>query len=602
MHTRLKFLIISIAIFNLVLISRIYTLSIESNKHYEKLAFNNISKTHYIKPVRGIIRDANGVPLAINKLGFSISVSPRLRGKKFKKLQKILINLSEKFPTYEYKKLLKKYKKFDSPYNHKPILIVDFIPYDEMISKFVKLSLNSDIFIEPTYKRFYPHNEVASHIIGYTGKTNKKEAKKDNTAKVIGYIGKNGIEKYYNDILEGRLGKLQVKVTASNKEIKTLSKTKASSSDISLTLDIELQKYIQELFIGKSGSIIVMNAKNGEVLAAGSFPEFDLNMFVNGVDRKTWKKIIEDVNRPFTNKITQGLYPPGSSIKPSIALSYLNSKKVFSNQKVFCKGYIEVGKRNRKFRCWKKSGHGHINIKDAIKSSCDVYFYEGALKTGIDKISKDMKRYGFGKKTGIDLPNEFIGTMPNRQWKMKKYAQPWYIGDTINTSIGQGNFLVTPMQVAISTAQIATGYQVIPHFAKAIDDVELNFDKKEIFNKIEKSKLKLIRESMYDVCYKEGGTAKHYVHSLVHMAGKTGTAQVVGITQDIKKRLTEEELKFFHRSQAWFTTFAPYEDPTYVITAIIEHGGHGGSAAGGMISKIYNKMITMGYIDKKFIK
>lgn len=602
MHSRLKFIIILITIFMLVLVSRIYTLSIKSNKHYEKLAYENISKTHYIKPTRGIIRDANGVPLAINKLGFSISVSPRLRGKKFKNLQNILLTLSQKFPTLEYKKLLKSYKKQDSPYNHKPIKIIDFLHYDEMISEFVGLSLNDDIFIEPTSKRFYPHNEVASHIIGYTGKTNKKESKKDNTARIIGHTGKNGIEKYYNKILEGELGKEEVKVTASNKEIKTLSKTKASSSDISLTLDIELQKYVQEQFEGLSGSIVVMNAKNGEVLAAGSFPEFDLNIFVNGVDRKTWKKIIEDVNRPFTNKITQGLYPPGSSIKPSMALSFLNSKKVFSNQKILCKGHIEVGKRNRKFRCWKKTGHGHVDTKSAIKSSCDVYFYEGALKTGIDKMSKDLKRYGFGKKTGVDLPNEFIGTIPNREWKLKKYSQPWYIGDTINTSIGQGNFLTTPLQVALSTAQIATGYKVIPHFARAIDDIEIKFDKKELFNKLEKSKLSLIRQSMYDVCYKEGGTAKKYIHSRVTMAGKTGTAQVVSIPQDIKKRLTEEELKFFHRSQAWFTTFAPYQDPTFVITAIIEHGGHGGSAAGGLISNIYNKMINMGYIDKKFVK
>jgi penicillin-binding protein 2 len=601
MKSRVKLLVIFISIFVVILISRVYSLSISDNKHYQKLAYDNLSKTEIIKPVRGIIRDRNSLPLAINKLGFNIQIKPKLRGKQLSRLKKNLHLLTDMFPRLNYSDLLKRYQKDDSPYNHKPITVVDFIPYDDMIVQFVKLSMQNDIIVEPTSIRNYPYTDIAAHVIGYTGKTNKKEAKKNLDAKLIGYIGKSGIEKEYNKVLQGVLGEKEIKVSASNQEIKTLSYNAPYSNELTLTLDIELQKYIHQLFLGKSGSLIVMNAKNGEILAAGSFPEFDINMFVNGIDSKTWKKIIQDVNRPFTNKITQGLYPPGSSIKPLIALSYLNSKKITAHDRVNCKGHIEVGKYNRKFRCWKKDGHGSVNLKSAIKSSCDVYFYEGSLATGIKKLSKDLHRYGLGKKSGIDLPNEFIGTVPNREWKLKKYGQNWFVGDTINTSIGQGSFLVTPIQVAATTALIATGYQVQPHFAKKINNKKLSYSKEKIFNKFEESKLRLIRSGMFDVCYKDGGTAKWHINSKVHMAGKTGTAQVVGIAQDIKERLDEEEMEYFHRSQAWFTTYAPYENPKYVVTAIIEHGGHGGSAAGPLVSQVYNKMVELGYIDKKYI-
>jgi len=601
MRNRVNFILAVIFVFMLILISRIYYLTIQSSEYYKKLAHQNITKKYYIKPVRGIIRDANSIPLAINKLGFSISVSPHLRGKNFYKLHNILLKLTNQFKDLDYQKLLKKYKKQDSPYNHKPIKIVDFIPYDKMISNYVKLTINNDIFIEPAAKRHYPKSTVASHIIGYLGKTTKKEAKKDPIAKEIGYTGKNGLEKYYNDVLQGELGVKKVIVTASNKEIKTVSQTKPISSDLTLSLDIVLQEYIDKIFQGKSGAVIVMNAKNGEILAAGSYPEFDLNIFVNGIDQKTWTDMINDFNHPFTNKITQGLYPPGSSIKPSMALTFLDSKQISTNEEFFCSGTMRVGKRKRKFRCWNSHGHGYVNMRKAIESSCDIYFYEGSFRIGIDTISKDLKRYGFGKKTGVDLPNEFIGTVPNREWKMKKYGKPWYIGETLNTSIGQGNFLVTPLQIALTTAQIAVGYQVTPHFAKKIGDIDISFEKKYPFNKFEKGYLPFIRRAMLDVCYGSKGTARHHIHSKVRIAAKTGTAQVVGIAQSEKKRMSEDELKLYHRSHAWLTAFGPYEDPQYVVTVVVEHGGHGGSAAGGIVSDIFNKLVELGYIDKKYV-
>jgi len=602
MISRVRFVLFIIAVFMLVLVSRIYYLSIKSKDYYARLADKNIYRTYYIKPVRGVIRDANSIPLAINRLGFSIYLKPNLRAKKYKgELKKILNKLVKEFPELKYKKLYKNYRKSDSPYNHKPILVVDFISYDKMITKYVKLIINENILIEPSSKRYYPQGNLASHVIGYIGKANKKDIEKDKIAKIITRVGKSGIERYYNDVLEGELGERKVVVNASNRVVKTLSITKPISSDVTLSLDSILQKYVGEIFEGKSGSVVVMNAKNGEILVAGSYPEYDSNIFVNGIDGKTWKKMISDFNHPFTNKIINGLYPPGSSIKPSMALGYLNSKKVGKYNQFLCKGYIELGKRGRKFRCWNSHGHGLVDMRKAIESSCDVYFYDVSLEVGIKEMSKNLIRYGYGRKTGVDLPNEFIGTMPNREWKMKKYAKPWYMGETLNTSIGQGNFLVTPLQIAVTTAGLAVGYEATPHFARKLGEIKLSYEKRKPYNKFELKQLPFIRSAMYAVFYGKRGTARNHVTSRIHIAGKTGTAQVIGISQAEKKRMSEDELKFFHRSHAWLTTFGPYEDPTYVVTVLVEHGGHGGSAAGEIVSKIYNKLIELGYIDKKFI-
>jgi penicillin-binding protein 2 len=255
---------------------------------------------------------------------------------------------------------------------------------------------------------------------------------------------------------------------------------------------------------------------------------------------------------------------------------------------------MPLGKRV--YRCWKRVGHGKTNITKAIRESCDDFFYKGSLKVGIKKMSEGLMRYGLGKKTGIDLPNEFIGVVPSREWKRKKYNQPWYKGETVNTSIGQGNFLVTPMQMAQFTALMATAKLPTPHFAKFIGDKPYQTKLKNVFNEEELKRLPIIQRAMYEVCNHPKGTASHYIHSKVKIAGKTGTAQVIGILQNIKKRKLEHEVSYYTRSHAWLTTYGPYKNPQYVVLAIVEHGGHGGSAAGDIVSKIYDKLLELGYI------
>lgn len=599
MKTRVKFIIIILVLFWILLLSRLYYLSIKSNKYYQELANRNIINIEFLTPQRGEIKDTNGSVIAISRLGFSIALKPHLKYSQ-NELKKNLSFITTQFPDMSFEKLEKLYKKQNSPYNHKPIKIVNYVSYDQMIEKFVAFSHFEDIFIVPTSKRFYPFNEIASHVIGYVSKANQKEIDENVVIKMLGVVGKIGIEKQYDRVLGGEIGKREVKVGASNREIELISQKKPKSSNITLTIDMKLQTFINDIFGNRSGAIIVMDVKDGSILAAGSYPEYDINKFVQGISTKEWDKMIKDFDHPFTNKFIGGLYPPGSATKLAVALSYLNSELVDEKESFLCTGELRLGKR--KFRCWNSYGHGSVNLRRSISESCDDYFYKAGLRVGIDKISSDLTRYGFGKKTGIDLPNEFIGTVPSRNWKINKFGESWYKGDTLNTVIGQGDFLATPMQVALSTASIATGKKVTPHFVKKIDNQSVKYESVDAFNSLENSKLHLIREGMYDVCYNKKGTARKYNTSMITIAGKTGTSQVVGIPQEEKQRMSEYDLEYYQKSHAWFTTYGPYENPRYVVTALVEHGGHGGAATGGLVSQIYNKLVDLGYIDKKFVR
>ena len=593
---RIKFIITILIIICFALIVRVYYLSVESNTYYEKLSENNAIKTDLIAPIRGEILDSQNQPIAINKLGFKIQLKPHMRSKKnIKNFQKELNKLVILFPSLSKEKMIKKYKKKDSYYTNTYIDIVDFIPYKEMLPKYSKLLLDENIHVLPAPKRYYPYNEVASHIIGYVSKANTKDIQNDKLLEIIGYTGKNGVEKYYNRYLEGEAGKRVIQVNAHNQIIKEISYTPpVENRNLILNINMELQQFIAKLFEGKAGAVIVMKT-DGAVLSAGSFPEYDLNTFVSGISQKEWEKLTTSLDKPFTNKLINGLYPPGSTVKPGLGLIYTTTK-LNPTWTVNCTAKMPLGKRV--FRCWKHQGHGKTDLVKAIRESCDDYFYKGSLQVGIKLMSDGLKRMGLGEKTGVDLPNEFIGTVPSREWKMRKYAQPWYMGETVNTSIGQGYVLVTPMQMATFTALMATGKLPVPHFAKFIGDKPYNPKPKDVLLPKEKWRLPLIRKAMMQVCNHPKGTATHYIHSKIKIAGKTGTAQVIGIKQDIKKRRLEHELSYYSRSHAWFTTYGPYYNPQYIVTVLVEHGGHGGHAAGEIVSKIYDWLLEHKYIKK----
>ncbi|EKN8382518.1 penicillin-binding protein 2 [Campylobacter jejuni] len=598
---RMRLVVGFILLFFIFLLSRVYYLSIKSNVYYEELAKQNAIKTEFLPPVRGQITDRNGTLLAINDLGFSISIKPYLSIKKSNKgiLDKELSELTNLFPDLNASKLAEIYKRNDSYYNQDFIKVVDFIPYDEIIPHYSELNLNKTIKIDPVVKRKYPFGKLASHIIGYVGKANLQDVQENEIAKLSNYTGKSGIERYYNDILQGEKGTRVYKVNALNQEVEQLSYTPAMSNDIELTIDIELQSYLTSLFEGNAGAAIIMNVNDGSILAAGSFPEYDLNPFVTGISFKDWDELSNSLDHSFTNKLINGYYPPGSVVKMGVGLSFLNSKNISPSTQYVCNGSIELG--GRFFRCWNRSGHGPVDLKHAIKYSCDVYFYNGSLQVGIDQISETLSRIGFGAKTGVDLPSEFVGTLPSKEWKMQRYRQSWFQGDTLNTAIGQGNFLATPMQIARYTAQIAKGGEVIPHFLKSIEnnnttiENQMDENKKEIFTLFEKSQLPYIRDAMYAVANEQGGTSYRYLHNLnVKVAAKTGTAQVVGFSQTDKNRVDEKQFEYYTRSHAWLTSYAPYSKPKYVVTVLLEHGGRN-ITSGATVAKIYQKMIELGY-------
>lgn len=594
---RIKFILIFFFLVWVSLLVRIYYISIQSNNYYDTLASKNTIKFEYIPPIRGEILDRNNKPLAINKLGFKLQVAPHISSKEGD-LDKELNIIISMLPFLNKDELKKNYLKKDSYYYHHFINVVDFISYEDAIPVYSKMNLNENIKLLPAPKRYYPNKKLAAHVIGYVAKANKEDVEDNLVAKLTGFIGKSGVEKYYNEFLQGQAGEREIKVSAFNEEMEELSyKSPKEHQQLTLTVDLRLQKYLEEYFKDKAGAVVVMDI-NGAILASGSYPEYDLNTFVSGISVPRWKELIDDLDKPFTNKLVNGLYPPGSTIKTGLGLAYVTTSKMSPWTKFDCEGEMTLGKNNRKFRCWKHAGHHETDLIKAIRESCDIYFYKGSLRVGIAEMSEQLKKFGLGKKTGVDLPNEYFGTVPNRDWKMQKYGKPWYIGETLNSSIGQGDFLTTPMQIAQFTALMATGKLPRPHFLKKQGKDFFVPVLEDVLNERQKKRLPLIQRAMREVCNHPKGTATNYLSSKVRLAGKTGTAQVVGISQKTIKRLKEHELAYVKRSHAWFTTYGPYKNPQYIVTALIEHGGHGGQAAGPLVSGIYNKLLEYGYINR----
>lgn len=582
----------------IAILVRVYYISIKSNAYYEEIAKQNVVKVDELAPLRGLILDRNLSPLSVNKLGFSIRLRPQLSLKSKRHIMEEEIEyLASVLPDITAKEMTKEYLKFDSPYNHDFVEVVNFISYDKLVASFAKISQRENLKIEIASKRYYPHGSLASHVIGYVGKSNAQDVAEDSLAKLVGFSGKTGIEKYYNAVLQGTKGEKKTKVTAFNQEVEQLSKQLPMSNDVILSLDLELQRYISTIFGDDSGAVVVMNVKTGEILAAASFPEYDLNKFVTGISQEEWSKLASDLSHPFTNKLVNGLYPPGSIIKMGVGLAILNTGIISPTTLIESTGTMELG--GRLFRDWKKEGHGMIDYVRAIKESCDDYFYKTSLKVGIDNIAPFLLKIGLGQKTGIDLPREFVGIVPSREWKKERYRKGWSQGETLISSIGQGYFLVTPVQIAKYMAFLATGNGVTPHFIKKINDVAIEYPiETAIVTPEQKRFLKVTREGMFQVLNQPGGTGFSHIkmQSPIKIAGKTGTAQVVGLSQTDKKRAREEDMAYYERSHAWLAAYGPYDNPQYTVSVLVEHGGHGGSEGGPIVSKVFDKLVELGYI------
>jgi penicillin-binding protein 2 len=585
MNKKSKFILFIFCFVWAGILLKVYNISVKNASKYKKISLENISRTDYIPTLRGIIYDRNNIPLVVNKVGFSISLKSHLKSKildaKLKKLKKY-------FPKLNIKNIRKKYKKKNSRYSHKPIKIVNFIAYNDFINVYSRLHIDEAIYVKPSFKRRYLYKEAISHILGYVSKNQKAI---DNITKYTKLIPKSGIELYYNKHLQGELNYVKYKVNALNEKIKEVDRfVSTKNNNITLSIDIRLQKYIYNLFKEdeqkKAGVALVSNVQTGEILSAVSFPSFDANIFTDRLSSKKWNKLIKNKYKPFTNKIIRGLYPPASIIKMGVGMALL--KNGLSSREAFvCEGSYHFAGRN--FRCWNSKGHGRVNLNRAIRESCDDYFYKASYKIGINNISQTLQYFGFGHKTGIDLKGEKAGISPNKEWKLQTMKKPWFIGETFLSSIGQGSTLSTPIQVHKYVTSIASGKIITPHFIKKLGNKTIDVPSIDIKDEYKKY-LNKIRQAMYQVCNYPSGTGYKYTrNSLKTLACKTGTAQVISISQARKKRRKEGDLKYSQRSHAWFVAYTPFKKPKYSITILTEHGGHG-SINGIMATNIINYM------------
>ena len=456
------------------------------------------------------------------------------------------------------------------------------------------------IKIEPI--RNYAHKDFASHVLGYLGEVSKSELKisKFSRYELGDMVGKNGLEKIYESQLRGKKGFKEVEVDVSGRELKVLRKfSPKTGNSLVLTLDSRVQSKLETLMDevlrenSVEGSAVVMKVQSGEIIAMVSKPSFDPNSFATGISTKQWSGLVLDEKNPLQNRTIDGQYPPASTYKVVTAYAALAEKIIKPESTIFCPGHFRLGKRN--YRCWKKMGHGDMNLHDALVQSCDVYFYKLGHRLGINNLAKYATKLGLGELTGIVLKGEKSGLVPSKQWKKKFKNEPWYPGETISASIGQGYNLVTPLQSARMISTIASGGLLVrPYLVKRIEDYDGRLIQEfspEVIKKIkiEPEILRNIKEGLRGVVHEAHGTGRRARLKNVIVAGKTGTAQVVAM-KDSEEIDPEEETPYSHRDHAWFIAFAPYENPEVAVSVIIEHGGHGGATAApiaGGILKTY---------------
>ena len=582
--------------------SRLYNLQISDKKKYEILSDKNRIREWKTPPQRGIITDYFDNILAENDRVFQVHLSLD-EIKNFNKTifrLKNILNLTED----EVKKIYKKKQKL-KPWD---TLVVSENLSWRQFSK-LNLYLHDVEGTKPVLStsRYYPYANDLVHIIGYVGDASSKDIKnKEEIEKnfVPGLkVGKSGIESSKEKTLIGSYGIKRYEVNASGKRISQLDYLKENQGDkVKITIDLEVQKFAQSLLKGKAGSICAMDIYTGEILAMASSPTYDPNKFTHGIANKDWNEIKANPLRPLINKSIAGLYSPGSTIKPLVALAALEYG-IFNPEKlVECKGHKHPYELyGQKYHCWKKNGHGFMKLRNALKQSCDIYFYEVARLLGVDKLSVIAKKYGLGEKVLDDLfVEEKKGIVPSTKWKKKNLDQSWYLGETIITGIGQGYIQTSPLQLCLMTAQIANGgYKIKPQM---IFDQKTSFEK--IISNIEKNKIeklhdnpnniKFVLDAMFGSTNELYGTSFQSRHEDIkyQFAGKTGTSQVRRITEkDRELDLDLSEIEYKNRDHALFIAFAPYKNPRYSISILIEHGGSGSKAAAPLAKKLIKKII-----------
>ncbi len=572
------------------LVARLFWLQIVHQDHYATLSENNRVNVVPIPPTRGLIYDRNGVLLAQNLPSFTLELVPEHIDDLVATLDELakLVALTDE-DVLRFHRNRKRKRRFEG-------VPLRFRLSDEEVAR---LAVNQyrlpGVQVRAELSRHYPLGRVASHAIGYVGRISEAELQRVDPSDYLGtsHIGKVGIERAYEELLHGHVGFQQVETNAQGRTLKVLERTLPEPGrNLYLNLDVRLQKVAEEAFGERNGALVAIDPRTGGVLALVSMPTYDPNLFVNGLDTLTFRQLSESPERPLFNRALRGQYPPGSTIKPFVGLAGLELNEVAPHEPVSCPGWYMLKNDPRRYRDWKKTGHGETDLTKAIVESCDVYFYDLSMRLGIDRMHDYLARFGLGKRTGIDIRGELSGLLPSSAWKRRTYRTVWYPGETLIAGIGQGFMLTTPLQLASITATLATyGRRMTPRMVMAIEDPDsgekLAVDPlpQKPVPIVRRSDWDLVIEAMRKVITAPHGTARRIANGLTYtLAGKTGTAQVFSIKQD--EEYKEEEVHEKLRDHALFIAFAPVENPTIAVAVIVENGGHGGSAAAPIVRRV----------------
>ncbi len=567
-----------------LLAGRLYYLQAIEGSTYRRMAEENRISLRVLAPPRGRILDRFGVPLAINDQTFRVVLLPEQVENLDALLKKAsaYIKLGDE-DILRIKREMKERKGFNA------VVVCDNLTRDQMDAVAVHTPELVGIDIDAGEARSYPYGETTAHVLGYIGAVSKyeidntEEGKTDVLAIPDFRIGKNGVEKQYEKIMRGQAGDIELEVNARGRVVRELVRhDPVPGEDITLTLDIGLQQFVQEKLSHKEGAAaVVLDVHTGEVLALASQPGFDPNLFTFGIRQDDWDSLNKDVRAPLLNKAIGGVYAPGSTFKLITALAALEAKTVDPKARVYCPGHYELGEHT--FHCWKRGGHGYVNMVDALAGSCDTYFYDLGKRVGIDKIQAMAERFGFGKKLDLDLPHERGGFVPNRVWKKSVKKQEWQQGETLVTAIGQGFLLTSPLQLAVMVARIANGGLALkPRLAQKIGQTQIVSEAWPLMG-LNPKNLALVKEGMFKVVNAATGTAygARIKEKGMEMAGKTGSSQVRHISEAERRTgvIKNEDLPWKERDHALFVSYAPTTAPRYAAAVIVEHGGSGSAEA-----------------------
>ncbi|OAN49789.1 penicillin-binding protein 2 [Paramagnetospirillum marisnigri] len=569
------------------LAARMYYLQVMEANKYAMLAEDNRVSTRLLAPPRGLILDRNGIAMAVNQHNYRAMVV----AERTPSLDYTLDALS-RIITIGDGERARVHKEARRRRSFVPISVRENLTWEEVARVEVNAADLPGVIIDVGQSRHYPLESLGAHILGYVSAVSENELTDDPLEELPGFrIGKGGVERIYDMAMRGRHGTSSVEVNAVGRVIRELERKEGEPGvDLNLTLDVKLQEYAAQRLGDESAAVVVMDIHTGDVIVMASTPSFDPNAFNRGLTSEEWKDLSTNPRSPLSNKAIAGQFAPGSTFKLVTALAALESRDITPEMRVFCSGHTQMG--SIKFHCWKKEGHGAQDMISGIKNSCDVYFYEVARRTGFEKIAEMARRFGMGGPTGVDLPNERPGNIPDKAWKKKALKQPWHPGETLINAIGQGYVTTTPIQLAVMTARIANGgFGVVPHVAR---DTIVDKSVKSRTNpqwpnlNVSRQSLALVRKGMFAVSNEPGGTAykARITQEGMWLSGKTGSAQVRRIT--MRERETgvkkNDQLPWKERDHALFVAYAPEENPRYSIAVVVEHGG-GGSAVAAPIAR-----------------